>query len=80
MNPTHLCELTSDVLTSRLDQLLRQERGCLVDFLWHLAELERRKTHVELGFGSLFDYCRSHNQHHAREDFGEDHMALFTSR
>ena len=49
--------LSSSALTSRLADLLRSERVTVVDFLWHLAEVERRSLHLELGYSSLFVYC-----------------------
>src|SRR5689334_20492706 len=52
-----LDSLSHDALTSRIFELLRRERGTIVDFLWHLAEVERRKLHLELAHESLFDYC-----------------------
>ncbi len=52
-----LADLTSTALTSRLEELVREERLCLVDILWHLAEMDRRHTHVELGYPSLFAWC-----------------------
>jgi 5-methylcytosine-specific restriction endonuclease McrA len=55
--PPRLAELDSALLTSRIAQLLGRERATLVEFLWHLAELERRNAHLALGHSSLFVYC-----------------------
>jgi hypothetical protein len=56
-NPKSLTKLSSGALTARLAELLSKERRCIVDFLWHLAELDRRHTVLELGYASLFAYC-----------------------
>ena len=52
-----LSELSSDALTTRLAELRGTERITLVEFLWCLAEMDRRKTHLDLGYPSLFAYC-----------------------
>jgi hypothetical protein len=38
----------------------KQERGLLVEFLRYLAELDRRKAVLDLGFPSLFSFCTDH--------------------
>ena len=58
MSPTDLSTVSSDALTRNLDELVRSERGNIVEQLWHLTEMERRKTHLALGYGSLFKYCQ----------------------
>src|SRR5438552_2946701 len=60
MNSIDFSAMSSDVLTQRLDDLVRTERGCIVDCLLHLAEIDRRNIHLGLGFSSLFDYCSRH--------------------
>ena len=55
--PDSLAELSSDALTARIAELLGAERICVVELLRHLAELDRRQTHLELGYPSLFAYC-----------------------
>src|SRR5437763_4141831 len=52
-----LTALSSEALTTRIHELVRTERITLVDFLRHLAELERRKLHIDLGHSSVFAYC-----------------------
>src|SRR4051812_26731205 len=52
-----LNSLTATALGSRISELLGRERTGLVDFLWHLAEVDRRKLHLDLGHASLFEYC-----------------------
>src|ERR671931_242277 len=44
-------------LSARLGQMMTRERHCLAEFLIHLAELDRRRGHSELGYESLFAYC-----------------------
>ncbi len=55
--PSSLADLTSDALTARIRELCGAERLNLVDLLWHLGELDRRRSYLELGFPSLFVYC-----------------------
>ena len=44
--------------TSRLADLLRSEHHALAEFLVALAEFDRRKLWVELGYNSLFAFLR----------------------
>src|SRR5688572_5946283 len=55
-----LSELSDADLVGRLVQIGSQERGLLVEFLRDLAELDRRKTVLDLGFSSLFSFCTDH--------------------
>ena len=50
-------DLSDEALTGRLLAIRKQERSLLVEFLGYLAELDRRKTVVALGFPSLFSFC-----------------------
>ena len=50
-------DLSDEALTGRLLEIRKQERSLLVEFLGYLAELDRRKTVVALGFPSLFSFC-----------------------
>jgi 5-methylcytosine-specific restriction endonuclease McrA len=49
--------LDSATLTRRLGELAGDERNVLVDFLLHLDEFDRRRAYLDLGYGSLWDYC-----------------------
>jgi hypothetical protein len=49
--------LPLSVLANRLNQLMSRERHCRAEFLRHLAEFDRRRGYLELGYGSLFVYC-----------------------
>src|SRR4051812_36824738 len=60
MHSESLSQLSDEVLTTRIGQLVSRERGALVDFLFHLGEFERRRTYLELGFDSLWTYCTQH--------------------
>ncbi len=55
--PSTLADLTADALTARLLELRGAERLNLVDLLWHLGEMDRRRAYLDLGFSSLFVYC-----------------------
>src|SRR5687767_12924775 len=54
---TMLNQMSSHALIARLDELLALERGTIVDELLCLAEIERRRIHVEMGCSSLFVLC-----------------------
>src|SRR5262245_13883594 len=55
-----LTDIPSDRIAARLYELRAEERVRLVEFLDYLAELERRKLHLDMGFGSTFAYCTQH--------------------
>jgi hypothetical protein len=55
-----LTDVSSDRLTARLYELRVEERHRLVEFLAYLAELERRRLHLDLGFASAFAFCTDH--------------------
>lgn len=55
-----LAELPPHALTARLYEIRAAERGLLVEFLAHLAELDRRQLYLELGFSSTFAYLTDH--------------------
>src|SRR5262245_49720558 len=49
--------LSSHALTAKLSQLLADERQTIVAFVLHLAELERRQLHLELGYSNMYAFC-----------------------
>jgi len=53
-----LRRLSDDELVTRVKEIVRRERGSLVEVVAHLAELDTRDVHFRLGHGSLFAYCR----------------------
>ena len=52
-----LADLPDHALTTRLLEIRKHERSLLVELLGLLAELDRRKTVLALGFSSLFSFC-----------------------
>ena len=52
-----LADLPDQALTGRLLQIRKEERRLLVECLGCLAELDRRKAVLSLGYGSLFSFC-----------------------
>lgn len=63
MQSTHsrpIQQETSSALTARLYELRKQERALLVEFLATLAEVDRRRLFLELGFPSLFAFLTDH--------------------
>ncbi len=49
--------LDSRTLARRLGELAGDERKVQVEFLQHLAEFDRRRAYLELGYGSLWTFC-----------------------
>ena len=58
--PSTLDDLPSSTLTARLYEIREAERGLLVEFLAYLAELDRRKLSLVLGFSSTFAFLTDH--------------------
>jgi 5-methylcytosine-specific restriction endonuclease McrA len=52
-----LADLPDHALTTRLLEIRKHERSLLVELLGLLAELDRRRTVLALGFSSLFSFC-----------------------
>jgi hypothetical protein len=52
-----LANVPADALTARLYEIRKEERSLLVEFLAHLAELDRRRVVLALGYPSLFAFC-----------------------
>jgi hypothetical protein len=50
--------LDGSTLETNLKQLLGDERKTLVEFLLHLAEIDRRRWYERKGYTSLWQYCR----------------------
>ncbi len=52
-----LSKLTPGGLTDRLCELRNDERALLVELLWHIAEVDRRRLYLEMAFPSLFAFA-----------------------
>lgn len=52
--------LSNKELLSRISRLRRQEHETTLEIVLHLNEIERRGLYLQLGYGSLFDYCTLH--------------------
>jgi len=55
--PAQRCALSDIDLLSQTSGLARDERATTIRLLHHLNEIARRKLYLELGHGSLHDYC-----------------------
>jgi hypothetical protein len=53
---TTIAALPDEELHGHLRSLVGNERHCLADILAHMAEVDRRKSHLAAGYGSIFDY------------------------
>ena len=52
-----LYHLSDGDLLRQIESLARDESDTTIKILHHLNEIERRKLHLDLGYGSMFDYC-----------------------
>jgi 5-methylcytosine-specific restriction endonuclease McrA len=52
-----LSDVPDDVLVDRVLHIRKHERTLLVELLRYLAELDRRKAVLALGYSSLFSFC-----------------------
>src|SRR5271165_203534 len=53
----NLKNLSDSVLLAQTKNAALKERKSITLVLNHLLEVERRRLYLELGYGSLFDYC-----------------------
>lgn len=60
MSRGKLSSLSDERLLSRTQKLVDVERRVTISILSYLNEIERRRLHLKLGYGSLFDYCVEH--------------------
>jgi 5-methylcytosine-specific restriction endonuclease McrA len=51
-------DLSLEDLSRGAEELVSRERQHTADLIAHLAEISRRKGHLELGYRSLFEYCQ----------------------
>lgn len=52
--------LSDKQLLAQIEKIRGCEHRSTLEILTHLNEIERRKLHLKLGYGSLFDYCVQH--------------------
>ena len=52
-----MVNISNESLVARIGELARRGRHIMVELLSYLAEMERRKLHLGLGYASLFSYC-----------------------
>jgi hypothetical protein len=55
----NLSGLTNAALLGGLSRLVCSGRQLLAEVVAHLAEVEERRLHLDLGYGSMFAYCMS---------------------
>jgi hypothetical protein len=53
-----LVALGNEELLAGLKGLVRREHVAMADMLAHFAELDERRLYLDLGYYSLFTYCR----------------------
>ncbi len=56
----NLEKISDKSLLTNTENLVKNEKNYTIKVLQHLAEIDRRKLFVELGFSSLFSYCQNH--------------------
>jgi 5-methylcytosine-specific restriction endonuclease McrA len=49
--------LSNEALHKTTQSLVAEERKLTTSILWHLHEIQSRRLHSEMGYGSLFDYA-----------------------
>jgi 5-methylcytosine-specific restriction endonuclease McrA len=54
---SHIASLDDRELVARISGLVARERSATAALVAHLAEMDRRKLYLELGYSSLFTYC-----------------------
>ncbi len=52
--------LSDKELLNRLETLVRKEHDVTLEILPRLLEVEQRKLYLELGYSSIYRYCREH--------------------
>ena len=52
----YLKSLNREELISQTDLLVKKEREVTAELIRHLCEIEARRLHLELGFGSMFEF------------------------
>jgi hypothetical protein len=57
---TRLKKLSASELAHSAETLVKREHRNVAALIAHLAEMTRRRAHLELGYQSLFDYCVRH--------------------
>jgi hypothetical protein len=60
-----IMELSNRELLSRLQSLASEEHAATVEILLHLNEVERRRLHLTLGYGTMFDFATRHLRYSA---------------
>jgi hypothetical protein len=53
-------QVSDQELLSRIESLARNEHEMTVDVLLHMNEVERRRLHLTLGYGTMFDFATRH--------------------
>ncbi len=64
MNLTHL---KNEILLKNIENLVKTEQAYTVKILKHLVEIDNRKLFVELGYNSLYSYCKEHLKYSEQE-------------
>lgn len=60
MNQTNMSQISKEKLLNDTQQLASEERRITAKLIQHLQEIDRRRLHLELGYGSLFDFVTRH--------------------
>jgi len=60
MHAASLRSLPDDLLLARLRELVRADRLRCTELLLHLGELDRRRLYRDVGYSSMYEYCRGH--------------------
>ena len=55
---TRLETLATEELHRMAENLVKAEQESAACLIAHLSEISKRKAHIELGYGNLYDYCK----------------------
>ncbi len=75
-----LKKLSDKTLLQSLDSLVGKEKNSTLAVLLHLIELDRRRTYLNLGFRSLFEYCTQHLKYSSSSAGRRIHTARCVAR
>src|SRR5437870_2738512 len=56
--PRGMMNLSAEERTSKMKHILRRENGELAEFVIELAELDREKQYLDMGYRSLWEFCK----------------------
>jgi hypothetical protein len=75
-----IMRVSDSELLSRIESLARREHAATVEILLQLNEVERRRLHLTLGYGTMFDFATRHLRYSASAAGRRIQVARCTAR